>query len=212
MAAAAAAAATGGATASGSNTTLCSPHVSSMQFSHFSAPESGGGSSSAHCLLLPLASPPPLALVSITTLDSLNEWLNVLQSVELPFAVVPLLAVASSTHVMGRHALKGWLKVASWASAIVIVVVNLYLVADFSQGNLPQTFPVRLLVVGATAIYLFVILYLAFCPRSETSEFNPPPRSTHHEPLRGDIAGGGCREVLAQGLEEPLLADASKAP
>jgi natural resistance-associated macrophage protein len=34
-------------------------------------------------------------------LDRLNEWLNVLQSVQLPFALIPLLCIVSKEHVMG---------------------------------------------------------------------------------------------------------------
>jgi len=35
------------------------------------------------------------------TLDILNEWLNVLQSVQIPFALIPLLTLVSKEHVMG---------------------------------------------------------------------------------------------------------------
>ncbi|KAL3655258.1 Natural resistance-associated macrophage protein 2 [Castilleja foliolosa] len=34
-------------------------------------------------------------------LDVLNEWLNVLQAMQIPFAVVPLLHLVSSEHIMG---------------------------------------------------------------------------------------------------------------
>lgn len=34
-------------------------------------------------------------------LDNLSEWLNVLQSIQLPFALIPLLCLVSNTRVMG---------------------------------------------------------------------------------------------------------------
>jgi natural resistance-associated macrophage protein len=34
-------------------------------------------------------------------LDRLSEWLNVLQSIQLPFALIPLLCLVSNTRVMG---------------------------------------------------------------------------------------------------------------
>lgn len=37
---------------------------------------------------------------SDSALDILNEWLNVLQSVQIPFALIPLLTLASKAHVM----------------------------------------------------------------------------------------------------------------
>ncbi|CAI7904315.1 unnamed protein product [Closterium sp. NIES-54] len=62
-----------------------------------------------------LASPALTAtpMLALSSLDVLNQWLNVLQSVQLPFAVIPLLAIASSTHVMGRYAIKGAVKVSA---------------------------------------------------------------------------------------------------
>lgn len=35
------------------------------------------------------------------TLDVLNEWLNVLQSVQIPFALIPLLCLVSKEEIMG---------------------------------------------------------------------------------------------------------------
>lgn len=39
---------------------------------------------------------------SDATLDVLNEWLNVLQSVQIPFALIPLLTLVSKEQVMGN--------------------------------------------------------------------------------------------------------------
>ena len=38
---------------------------------------------------------------SDSALDILNEWLNVLQSVQIPFALIPLLTLVSKEHLMG---------------------------------------------------------------------------------------------------------------
>ena len=35
------------------------------------------------------------------SLDVLNEWLNILQSMQIPFAVIPLLTMVSNEHIMG---------------------------------------------------------------------------------------------------------------
>ncbi len=34
-------------------------------------------------------------------LDNLSEWLNVLQSIQLPFALLPLLCLVSNSRIMG---------------------------------------------------------------------------------------------------------------
>lgn len=38
---------------------------------------------------------------SEASLDVLNEWLNVLQSMQIPFALIPLLTLVSKEQVMG---------------------------------------------------------------------------------------------------------------
>ncbi|CAI5497782.1 unnamed protein product [Closterium sp. Naga37s-1] len=58
-------------------------------------------------------------MLSLSSLDVLNQWLNVLQSVQLPFAVIPLLAIASSTHVMGRYAIRGAVKSVQLPFAVI---------------------------------------------------------------------------------------------
>lgn len=44
-------------------------------------------------------------------LDVLNEWLNVLQSVQIPFALIPLLYLVSQEHIMGTFKIGPVLKV-----------------------------------------------------------------------------------------------------
>lgn len=48
---------------------------------------------------------------SDAALDVLNEWLNILQSVQIPFAVIPLLCLVSKEHVMGVFKIGTVLKV-----------------------------------------------------------------------------------------------------
>ncbi|KAF3784734.1 Metal transporter [Nymphaea thermarum] len=85
-------------------------------------------------------------------LDVLNEWLNVLQSVQIPFALVPLLCLVSKKHLMGVLRIGNFLKVSSrifyqfpslsivsnffcnlfsWAMTLFIMAINGYLLVDF---------------------------------------------------------------------------------
>ncbi|XP_043714004.1 metal transporter Nramp2-like isoform X2 [Telopea speciosissima] len=48
---------------------------------------------------------------SDATLDVLNEWLNVLQSVQIPFALIPLLSLVSKEEIMGVFKIGHTLKV-----------------------------------------------------------------------------------------------------
>ena len=48
---------------------------------------------------------------SDSMVDVLNEWLNVLQSIQIPFALIPLLCLASKEHLMGTFRIGPVLKV-----------------------------------------------------------------------------------------------------
>ncbi|KAH0851349.1 LOW QUALITY PROTEIN: hypothetical protein HID58_094867, partial [Brassica napus] len=49
------------------------------------------------------ASVPTISYVNTSEglIDVLNEWLNILQSMQIPFAVIPLLTMVSKQHIMG---------------------------------------------------------------------------------------------------------------
>jgi natural resistance-associated macrophage protein len=63
--------------------------------------------------------------------DILNEWLNILQSIQLPFALLPVLHFTSSTRLMGDFANKGWINVTCWTLAALVIGINVYLVENF---------------------------------------------------------------------------------
>jgi len=47
--------------------------------------------------------------------------LNILQSIQLPFALLPVLHFTSSTRLMGDFANKGWINVTCWALAALVI-------------------------------------------------------------------------------------------
>ncbi len=53
-------------------------------------------------------------------------------SMQLPFAVIPLVGFTSDRAKMGNFANPRWLKIAAWTIATVIVALNLKLLIDFS--------------------------------------------------------------------------------
>ncbi|GAB9463219.1 Metal ion transporter [Globisporangium polare] len=102
--------------------------------------------------------------------DRFNELLNVLQSVQLPFALIPLLAFTSSSGVMG------WSFVNSRVIGTILLMgtcllcaVNYALVYRILQKNLPDDLPFA--TVGFLCLvalfYVLLLLYLVlFYPSS----------------------------------------------
>ena len=59
---------------------------------------------------------------------------QVVLSMQLPFAVIPLVGFVSDRQKMGAHTIRPWLKILSWAIAAVIVVLNGKLLFDTVMG------------------------------------------------------------------------------
>ncbi|XP_042493073.1 metal transporter Nramp3-like [Macadamia integrifolia] len=96
---------------------------------------------------------------SESTLDILNEWLNVLQSVQIPFALIPLLCLVSKEEVMGAFKIGRTLKILAWIVAALVILINGYLLVDFFSAEVNGLL-FSSLVSAATAAYVAFIVYL----------------------------------------------------
>ena len=95
-------------------------------------------------------------LKSESALNTLTEWLNIIQSLVLPFVVVPLLVFTSSTKIMGPHANRPWSIGALSLILTFLVAMNGYLAVTFALGKLPD-------VAWARALFgIGCVLYFAF--------------------------------------------------
>eukprot|EP00798_Chlamydomonas_sp_ICE-L_P021092 gene21092-27979_t len=90
-----------------------------------------------------------------TELDTLNQSLNLLQSVQLPFALVPLITMTSSRAVMGEFVNK---KLDTWLMwSITIIVVGINASAAYQVVSQKLMSPVWISVVC-----VLCVLYVAF--------------------------------------------------
>ncbi|KAL8172044.1 hypothetical protein V2J09_023848 [Rumex salicifolius] len=96
---------------------------------------------------------------SETTLDVLNEWLNVLQSIQIPFALIPLLTLVSKEEIMGVFKIGPLLEKVSWTVALLVMVINGYLLLDFFMAEV-NSLLFGVLVCTATSAYIAFIIYL----------------------------------------------------
>ncbi|KAI3768300.1 hypothetical protein L2E82_18862 [Cichorium intybus] len=107
----------------------------------------------------------PTLIVALTfdgsedTLDSLNEWLNVLQSVQIPFALIPLLCLVAKEDLMGVFVIGRALKAISWLVAALVIAINGYLLQQFFAEEVTGA-AFTSVVVFLTAAYVVFIVYL----------------------------------------------------
>ncbi|HUO28804.1 MAG TPA: Nramp family divalent metal transporter [Bryobacteraceae bacterium] len=88
---------------------------------------------------------------------------QVILSMQLPFAVIPLIHFTSDRHRMGDFANKAWVQMLSWAAAALILVLNIWLLADGvgqllgSSASRPIIWiPLCLAGLGITALLVWI--------------------------------------------------------
>ncbi|KHN45167.1 Metal transporter Nramp2 [Glycine soja] len=93
------------------------------------------------------------------SLDVLNEWLNVLQSMQIPFALIPLLTLVSKEKIMGTFRVGPVLERVAWIVAGLIMIINGYLLLDFFVSEVNGIL-LGLLACSCTTAYIAFIVYL----------------------------------------------------
>lgn len=109
----------------------------------------------------------PTLLVAIFAdirhLTNMNDILNVLQSLQLPFALFPILHFTNEAKVMSSFKNGYIMKAIIWLLAIAVVVIHAYLIA--TAIDLPDKWWTTLVWVGAglyAVPYTMLALYLTF--------------------------------------------------
>ncbi|MBK8554282.1 MAG: Nramp family divalent metal transporter [Lewinellaceae bacterium] len=93
---------------------------------------------------------------------------QVILSLQLGFAVIPLLHYVSDKRRMGRFAIGFWAKFGGWLSAIIIVGLNIQLVVGEFQGWLssegPYHWVLQYVVLPLVLMTGFILLYITVMP------------------------------------------------
>ncbi|KAJ8314341.1 hypothetical protein KUTeg_008902 [Tegillarca granosa] len=97
----------------------------------------------------------------IRDLSRLNDYLNVLMSLQLPFALVPILSFTSSAHVMGDFKNGLTMKILTSLLALLVIGINLFFVVN-DLKQLPENAGIYVAVAILVLLYLIFIGYLFF--------------------------------------------------
>ncbi|GAQ86250.1 Mn2+ and Fe2+ transporters of the NRAMP family [Klebsormidium nitens] len=97
-------------------------------------------------------------------LDVLNQWVNVLQSVQVPFALLPLMMLASSRSVMGPFVISKTRTVLCWLIVLLVLSINGYLLVVFAITQAPRIAAVHVALALGAAAYLSLVVYLGLGP------------------------------------------------
>lgn len=97
-----------------------------------------------------------IAFQSMEQLTRMNDLLNALMSLQLPFALFPVLTFTSSRKVMGDFINGPMTKLLASILSVIVISINLYFVYDYVYTHvLSQTLTYILL-------FLFFLYYIVF--------------------------------------------------
>ncbi|XP_046553574.1 natural resistance-associated macrophage protein 2-like [Haliotis rubra] len=96
----------------------------------------------------------------IENLTVMNDLLNVLMSLQLPFALIPILTFTSSPEIMGSFSNGVIMKIITTLLAVVVIVINLFFVVVYIQ-QAPAHWAIYLGVAIIVAFYICFVAYLA---------------------------------------------------
>ncbi|KAG6481960.1 hypothetical protein ZIOFF_058584 [Zingiber officinale] len=92
-----------------------------------------------------------------SAMDTLNESLNVLQSIQIPFALIPLLTMVSKEQIMGIFKIGPFMKVVTWIVVGFLIIINGYLLLDFLSAEVHGLLLNSLLSVTVVVYIMFII-------------------------------------------------------
>lgn len=112
---------------------------------------------------------PAVVVISISGSEGTYKLLilsQVILSLQLPFAIVPLVHFTSDRLKMGSFVNKLWVKVLAWITSVFIIALNSKLVYDqiksWMQGDVPTAISILSIAV-AVAVFVFLI-YIIVLP------------------------------------------------
>ncbi len=114
---------------------------------------------------------------------------QVLLSMQLPFAVIPLVHFTSDRRRMGEFASPLWLRCAAWTVAAVIIVLNVgwagKQIWDWAGGATPDRM-ILLFILPLFVSLLLLLLYVLLAPRLKRTQ---APHETVFEPDAAAVPG-----------------------
>lgn len=105
-----------------------------------------------------------LAYAGTNEMDAVNQDLNVLQSFQLPFALVPVLYMCTREEVMGAFVTRRAFKWVVYAVSAALVLLNLWTAVAASASSIQSSVLAGTAIVAALLLYFGFVVYLLVGP------------------------------------------------
>ena len=113
-----------------------------------------------------------IGLMGEGRVDELLVFSQVILSLQLGFAVIPLIHFVSDKSTMGEFAIKSWVKILAWLVASILVFLNANLVFDFAKAFLigPTPLLIKLLLILFILFFFALLLYIIIFPMIQSKK------------------------------------------
>jgi manganese transport protein len=107
-----------------------------------------------------------IGLMGEGRVDELLVFSQVILSLQLGFAVIPLIHFVSDKKTMGEFAIKFWVKTLAWIVASILVFLNANLVFDFTKSFLvgPTPLFIKIILVVSILFFFVLLVYIIMYP------------------------------------------------
>ena len=107
-----------------------------------------------------------IGLMGEGRVDELLVFSQVILSLQLGFAVIPLIHFVSDKKTMGEFAIKSWVKTLAWIVASILVFLNANLVFDFAKAFLvgPTPLFIKIMLIVSILFFFVLLLYIIMYP------------------------------------------------
>ncbi|KAI6215095.1 NRAMP-like transporter smf-1 [Aphelenchoides besseyi] len=96
----------------------------------------------------------------IHSLTGMNDLLNTVQMLQLPFALLPIISFTSSKHIMFEYRNTKSLQFLALLISFIVIAINLYFSTDYIFGNFGSIWYTYLAIVAPIVFYILFVGYL----------------------------------------------------
>ncbi|MCH5686411.1 Nramp family divalent metal transporter [Niabella sp. W65] len=131
----------------------------------------------------------PAALVILINgeedVDSLLIFSQVVLSMQLGFAIIPLIHFVSDKKTMGKFVIKPWVKISAWLITMVLVYLNARLIVEQAMDffDTPGNLFWKILIIAGAIGFLLLLLYTTLYPLQKRNLHKKSPYMIRPKPL-----------------------------
>lgn len=151
---------------------------------------------------------PTLIVIKVSgdnAVDSLLILSQVILSLQLPFAIIPLLHFTSNRKKMGEFASKMWVMILAWTAASLITLLNLKYIYDLIIESIPlsntQGILVKYLLIPVTAFLLPLLVWMIVEPIFSKARISIIVQKAKAGFASGTIKGAAGYKKIGMALE-----------